>query len=228
MYPLALRLGLPENLAEVSGLVRDAAVWLRTSKNTDQWAGAWPDRIRQRQRILDDLLKGRTWLVWDGATAAATITVDTGEPLDQNDQPVWPEHDRHRPVLYIRRLAVARDYAARGLGAALLDWAADMARRDHGAALIRIDGWTTNRELHVYYERQGFARRLGRDPASCADYPSQALFERYVDGPGQDYLRLFVQEERDDTADSPDGASRPARITEPQAHRSWPRRGLAG
>ena len=25
-------------------------------------------------------------------TAAGTITVDTEEPLDLNDQPVWPEH----------------------------------------------------------------------------------------------------------------------------------------
>src|SRR5947209_10999535 len=100
MHALALRLGLPENLAEVSGLVRDAAAWLRTSKNTDRWAKPWPDRIRQRQRIYDDLLRGRAWLVSDGATAAATITVDTDEPLDLNDQPVWPEHDRHRP-LYI-------------------------------------------------------------------------------------------------------------------------------
>jgi len=68
--------------------------------------------------MLNDLLKGKTWLVWDGEIAAATITVDTDEPVDLNKQPVWPEHARHRAALYIRRIVVARDCAGRGLGGA--------------------------------------------------------------------------------------------------------------
>ena len=93
-YPFTLRLAAPGDLDEVCGLIREAAEWLQTSKNTDQWAKPWPDRAGQRERILNDLLKGKTWLVWDGTTAAATITVDTEEPLDANEQPVWPAHKR--------------------------------------------------------------------------------------------------------------------------------------
>ena len=63
-----------------------------------------------------------------------------------------------RPALYVRRVVVARSYSGLGLGAALLDWAADVAKSDHGAALIRIDVWTTNLELHAYYEGQRFTR----------------------------------------------------------------------
>jgi hypothetical protein len=33
---------MPGDLGVVSGLVREAAEWLRTSKNTDQWAQPWP------------------------------------------------------------------------------------------------------------------------------------------------------------------------------------------
>ena len=161
---MVLRLGTPRDLHAVSGLVQDAVRWLRTSKNTDQWAKPWPDWPRRRQRMLRDLLEGKTWLVWDGKTAVATITVDTDEPLDLNGQPVWPEHERHLPALYVRRVVVCRIYAGCGLGAALMDWAADMAKRDHGAELIRIDVWTTNLELHAYYEGQGFTRRPGRRP----------------------------------------------------------------
>jgi hypothetical protein len=62
MYPFVLRLGMPGDQETVSGLVRNATDWLRTCKNTDQWASPWPDRIRRRERILDDLLKGKTWL----------------------------------------------------------------------------------------------------------------------------------------------------------------------
>ena len=183
---------MPGDLDEVRGLVREAADWLRT-KNTDQWANPWPDRAGQQKRILNDLLKGKTWIVWDGDTAAGTITVDTDEPLDLNERPVWPDHKRHEPALYVRRVIVGRRYGGIGLGAALLDWAADMAKRDHNAALIRIDVWTTNEELHAYYEGQLFTRREGRDPQGLAYYPSQALFEREVDRCGSDYMTFFTE-----------------------------------
>ena len=148
--------------------------------------------------MLNDLVKGKTWLVWDEETAAATITVDTDEPVDLNDQSVWPERKPDRPALYVRRIVVARRCAGCGLGAALLDWAADVAKRDHGAALIRIDVWTTNLELHAYYEGQRFTRLPGRELRELAGYPSQALFEREADIPGSDYTKLFLEEKRGD------------------------------
>jgi GNAT superfamily N-acetyltransferase len=199
---------MPGDLEIVSELVREAAGWLRTSKNTDQWTKPWPNRARHRERMLNDLVKGKTWLVWDGGTAAATITVDADEPLDLNEQPVWPERERRRSALYVRRIVVARTYSGSGLGAALLDWAAHVAERDHQAALIRIDVWTTNLELHAYYEGQRFVRLPVREPASPPDYPSQALFERAVDRPGSDYTQLFLEEERDDPGSSADTITR--------------------
>jgi GNAT superfamily N-acetyltransferase len=186
---------MPGNLKEVHGLVREAAEWLRTSKDTDQWANPWPDRAGQRERILNDLLKGKTWIVWDGTTAAATITVDTEEPLDLNEQPVWPAHKRHEPALYVRRVIVSRRYAGLGLGAALLDWAAAVAKRDHDAQLIRVDVWTTNTDLHTYYEGQRFIRSEGRDPRELTNYPSQALFERAVNQPRSNYTQLFTEKD---------------------------------
>jgi GNAT superfamily N-acetyltransferase len=77
----------------------------------------------------------------------------------------WLEDER-RPALYVRRIVVGRSYAGLGLGAVLLDWAADVAMKDHGATQIRIDVWTTNLELQAYYVRQGFTRRPGRDPGN--------------------------------------------------------------
>jgi hypothetical protein len=65
--------------------------------------------------------------------------------------------------------------------------------------LIRIDVWTTNLELHAYYERQRFLRLPDRDPALRLDYPSQALFERAADLSGSDYTKLFLEEERNNT-----------------------------
>lgn len=197
-YPFVLRLATPGDLGEVSTLVREAAEWLRTSKDTDQWANPWPDRAGRRERILNDLLKGKAWVVWDGTAAAATATIDTEEPLDLNEQPVWPAHKRREPALYVRRVIVSRRYAGIGLGAALLNWAAYMAKRDHEAVLIRVDVWTTNSELHAYYERQRFTRCAGRDPRELANYPSQALFEREVDGSGPNHAKFFAEESQRD------------------------------
>ena len=194
-YPFVLRLAVPGDLDVVRGLVREAAVWLRTSKDTDQWSRPWPDPAGHLERILNDLIKGKTWLAWDDTTAAGTITVDTEEPLDLNEQPIWPAHKRREPALYVRRVVVSRSYSGLGLGAALLDWAAEVAKTDHKAALIRIDVWTTNLALHAYYEAQRFLRCKGRDPRELADYPSQALFEREVARPGSDYTGLFTEEE---------------------------------
>lgn len=187
---------MPRDIGEVHGLVREAAKWIGGSKNTDQWANPWPDRAAQRERILNNLIKGKTWMVWDDATAAATVTIDTEEPMDLNGQPVWPANKRHESALYVRQVIVSRRYAGYGLGAALLDWAADVAKRDHGAALIRIDVWTTNLGLHAYYERQRFTRCPGRDPRELVNYPSQALFERRAEQAGSAHRNLFVEASR--------------------------------
>lgn len=75
----------------------------------------------------------------------------------------------------------------------LLDWAVDVAERDYGAELIRIDVRTTNRKLHAYYEGQRFTRCP--DPQGLGDYPSQALFERAVDVPRSCFTKLFITEQ---------------------------------
>lgn len=64
---------MPGDLDKVVRLVREAADWLG-SKRIDQWQKPWPDRAGHRERILNDLFKGKTWLVRDGKTTAATIT----------------------------------------------------------------------------------------------------------------------------------------------------------
>ena len=188
-YPFVLYPAAPGDLDHVIGLVREAAKWLR-SIGIDQWQKPWPDRAGQRERILNDLLKGKTWLVRDGETIAATITVDDDEPTDVNERPVWPPDQTRTAVVYVRRVVVSRRYASHKLGAALLDWAADWAKENRHARLIRIDVWTTNERLHRYYEDRHFTRC--RDPQELGSYPSQALFERPVDVRVLDFTKLFT------------------------------------
>ncbi len=190
LYPAA-----PGDLDHVIGLVREASKWLG-GIGTDQWQKPWPDRAGQEERILNDLLKCKTWLVRDGETIAATITVDDDEPLDLHERPVWPPDEHPQAAVYVRRLVVSRRYASHELGAALLDWAADWAKKHRHAKLMRIDVWTTNENLHRYYENRYFTRC--RNPQGLGNYPSQALFERTVDAPASDFTKLFIMQQGQD------------------------------
>jgi GNAT superfamily N-acetyltransferase len=189
LYPAA-----PGDLDHVVRLDREAAQWLKRI-GTDQWQKPWPDWAGRLERIRHDLLKGKTWLVREGDTIAATITVDNDEPVDLNERPVWPPSEIQRPAMYVRRVIVSRRYARHELGAALLNWAADRAKV-RGAELIRIDVWTTNTKLHDYYKGQKFTRC--RDPQGLGSYPSQALFERPVNVRGSTAAELLVIQEGQD------------------------------
>ena len=192
-FSYLLTLGRPEHLGEVRALYAESAIWLGRNKQTDQWSTPWPDPGRHRQHMQDDLLKGRTWLVWDRATVAGTVTLDTREPLTTSGRPVWPARQRYETAVYVRRVIVRRRYAGRAIGAALLDWAAETAMRNHGATLIRVNVWTTNSRLHAYYKRQRFMRCLGRDPAELIGYPAQVLFERKLEEAGKAHIGLLVE-----------------------------------
>src|SRR5438105_1774882 len=131
----------------ILGLIDDAALWLR-SKDTDQWAKPWPTKRRRNTRVRMGLRGGKTWIVWDGDTAAATVTI-----AKQANPKVWPAsaYDAAEPAVYVHRLITARSHTGRGLGAALIDWAGQRAAEQYGARSIRIDVWTANKALHDYY-----------------------------------------------------------------------------
>jgi len=177
--PYLLCRASPSHLGVILQLVEEAAEWLR-GKNTDQWAQPWPDRQTRDERISRDLDGGRTWIVWDAAVPAGTVTISTAHPRDAAGRYVWPRRKRRQEALYVGRLIVRRSHSGLGLGAALIDWAAHAAMQQIGTPCLRIAVWTTNRDLHSYYQRHGFRRSARRLPWKLPGYPSRALFERTV------------------------------------------------
>ena len=105
-------------------------------------------------------------------------------------------------ALYVRRVVVKRSPSGKGIGAALLDWAAEVAKREHGARLIRVDVWTTNEGLRNYYENRDFQSCPVRGPQDLGSYPSQALFERDIDRAGTSHTSLFLERENPMTGKS--------------------------
>jgi GNAT superfamily N-acetyltransferase len=175
----ALHRAVPSQADVILELFTEATEWLR-EKNTDQWAKPWPNARMRYEHLLHDIVGGKTWMVSNDDTIIGTITVDKEAPVDFSSNYIWPPELRAESALYVRRTIVRRSHAGLGIRARLLDWATSVATRELGTALLRIDVWTDDRELHAYYERQGFTLCEIRDPAELPDYPARALFERRI------------------------------------------------
>lgn len=65
------------HLDVVLGLIEDARNWLWTKKGTNQWEKPCPNRALRDERVLAGLRDGKTWIVWDGDIAAASVTITT-------------------------------------------------------------------------------------------------------------------------------------------------------
>jgi len=171
--PLLITRATAEHQPVVLGLIKEASEWLQT-RETDQWAEPWPTEAARDKRVLTGLQNGKTWIVWDGDTAAATVTIAKQPNLN-----VWQDQactcDLSEKAIYVHRLITARKYTGTGLGEELINWAGLRGRRKNRARWIRIDVWTSNDALHAYYENIGFVR-CGK----CLDplYPSGALFQK--------------------------------------------------
>lgn len=173
------------DLPVVLYLIEDAREWLPTM-GTDQWARPYPDQDRKIARVLEGIERGETWIVWDGMTPVATVTIKT-----ERDSVLWSDRtcvcNAAEPAVYVHRLITARKYSGLGLGAELIGWAGLRGSRSYGANWVRVDVWTTNQRLHKYYLGIGFA--------SCGQYddpryPSGALFQKPVTAIGLEALHI--------------------------------------
>ena len=172
---MRLAFGTRADLGVVLGLIEDARRWLK-AQGKDQWAEPWPDEEQRDERVLMGLVNKKTVIVRQGDAPVATVTM-----ANWHNPNVWVPGacacDLTERAVYLHRLITARKYAGRGLGELLIKWAAERARAKYGARWIRIDVWTTNDDLHRFYQKLGF------EPCGkCPDprYPSGALFQKPV------------------------------------------------
>jgi ribosomal protein S18 acetylase RimI-like enzyme len=177
--PMRLDFATPADLEAILGLIKEASRWLK-ARGKDQWAVPWPNREQRDARVLKGLVNRKTVIVRQGDTAVATVTM-----ANWHNPNVWVSGsctaDLTERAVYLHRLITARKYAGHGLGESLINWAEKRARAKYGAQRTRIDVWTTNTDLHRYYQKLGF-ESCGRCPDPS--YPSGALFERPI-APGR-------------------------------------------
>jgi ribosomal protein S18 acetylase RimI-like enzyme len=158
----------PDDLDTLVTFRDEAAAWL-ARRGIDQWQEPWPTGDLMVEGMLRNIQAGETFIVWDGDTPAATITINRWAKPE-----LWTEEEAAEPALYAHKVTVDRAHAGQGLGAELLDWAGTRAA-DEGADWLRVDVWTTNEHLQHYYLKQGFTYVR---TVVLPHNPSGALFQR--------------------------------------------------
>ena len=148
----------PADLDRYLDLLEGVAEWLDACGIT-QWK---PGNFRLAAAFYaESITRGEVHLACDdGGRAVGTLRLVLRDPI------VWPDVADDDGV-YVYNLAIARDWAGRGLGPSLLDWAAVHAMQ-LGRSFVRLDCMTGNEFLRRYYERAGFTDRGDID----ATFPS--------------------------------------------------------
>jgi GNAT superfamily N-acetyltransferase len=141
-------LAAPADIDAIHALRRSLEDWM-AAHGTVQW----PQGSLPRERIAAQVGAGEWHVVRDDDLGlAGTIR------LLWTDPDFWG--DDATPAVYAHGLMVDRRAAGRGLGTALLDWAAAQGRAA-GVEVFRLDCRTTNPVLREYYEAHGF-RAVGQ------------------------------------------------------------------
>jgi GNAT superfamily N-acetyltransferase len=135
----------PEEVEMVLEILNEAADWLQ-AKGIDQWQ----TRYFTRSLILEQTGRGEVYLARLDGNVVGTITLQWSDPLWWEDAP--PDAG------YFHRLAIKREYAAKGLGRALVRWAESRARAS-GKKYLRLNCMFENPRIRRYYEDLGFVYR---------------------------------------------------------------------
>jgi GNAT superfamily N-acetyltransferase len=132
----------PGDHAAITAILEDAQRWL-VSRGTVQWTAPFTE-----EWIEQKIAGGEFHVARVGGIPIGTLRLLWADPL------FWGDRERG-DAAYIHTMAVRRDYAGRGNGARLLDWAAAQAI-GNGRRFLRLDCGADNSALGAYYRRLGF------------------------------------------------------------------------
>lgn len=152
-----------DDLDEVMSLLSQRIQWLH-DRGSDQWNTGRPFRTRMENSIS----RGETWLLRDGTTPIATVTIST-----DGDRDFWSPDELSVHAFYVEKMASSIERSGEGLGRLLLSWVQNWAA-ETGVKVVRWDVWRTNTRLQNYYKSIG-ARHLRTEDVT--NRWSGALFE---------------------------------------------------
>jgi predicted N-acetyltransferase YhbS len=134
-----------EDAVTVAGLLDEATVWVN-DLGFSQWPLPFP-----RDQLAAAIDRGEVYVVEsEDGEAVATVSMLLDDPMYWGVQP--PD------ALYVHKLAVRRDQAGRGIGAAIVEWA-NAEAAEAGREFLRLDCLGDNAGIRDYYEDLGFEHR---------------------------------------------------------------------
>jgi GNAT superfamily N-acetyltransferase len=146
---ISIQPATPDDLEEVSAVLREAARWL---EETDK--RMWRDNELLPANIAADVTAGLFFIaVCDGETAGV-VKFQLEDPL------FWPDIPQKESA-FVHRLAVKRQFAGTGVSSALLNWAVARAK-SLGKNYLRLDCEASRPRLRAVYERFGFRHHSDR------------------------------------------------------------------
>jgi len=140
-----VRRALQEDAVTVAGLLDEATEWVN-DLGFSQWPLPFP-----REQLAAAIDRGEVYVVEsEEGEAVATVSMLHDDPVYWGDQP--PD------AFYVHKLAVRRDSAGRGIGAAVVEWA-NAEAAEAGREFLRLDCLGDNPGIRDYYEGLGFEHR---------------------------------------------------------------------
>ena len=151
-----------EDALTVAGLLDEATVWVN-DLGFSQWPLPFP-----RDQLAAAIDRGEVYVVEsEDGEGVATVSMLPDDPEYWGDQP--PD------AFYVHKLAVRRDQAGRGIGAAIVEWA-NAEAAEAGREFLRLDCLADNPGIRDYYEDLGFEHRGDL----VLDGQKMSLYERPV------------------------------------------------
>ncbi|WP_310550432.1 GNAT family N-acetyltransferase [Paenibacillus glufosinatiresistens] len=178
---IVIRQAGPERAREVLELLRGAAEWMRENGLT-QWK---PEQFTEAG-VASYFAEREVYVAEDEDKAAGVFTLQFSDPE------YWGRRNDPR-YAYLHRLAVGQAYRGGGLGAAMLQYAADLARH-RGCLGLRLDTVANNVKLNRYYQTRGF-RLMGMNEISGGKKVN--LYERLPEQAGANGIgvRFFAPDD---------------------------------
>lgn len=146
---VSIRPAAPDDLEEVSNILREAAHWLeQTGKRM------WRNKELLPSNIATDVTVGLFFIAACDDETAGVVK------FQLEDQLFWPGVPQTESA-FVHRLAVKRQFAGVGVSSALLNWA--VARGQLlGKKYLRLDCEASRPRLRAVYERFGFRHHSDR------------------------------------------------------------------
>lgn len=161
-----IRQAVPNDIDAIMDVIQETIVIMSQEENP-QWDNEYP----QRSHFMEDIRSGTLYVYEEAEEIAGLICVNDIEPPEYA-QIAWrfPQEN----ALVVHRMAVSPSHRKRGIGAALLGFADELAAKGQ-IHCIKTDTFSRNRNMNRLFESCGYEkvgemsfRRL-KDPFFCYD-----------------------------------------------------------